>query len=61
MLQELHDGQKKIIARLQARNIELEEELNHLRGKPLGVSIAEDEEEEEDMVNESKFHYREEE
>ena len=56
-LTELHDNQKKIIAKLQERNLELEQELDHLKGKPLST-ISYPEEDDND-VDQSEFYYRE--
>ena len=52
---ELHDNQKKLLARLQARNLELEQELDHLKGLPLASNMN-DEDEDEGMISDSKYY-----
>jgi len=54
-LMELHDNQKKLLARLQARNLELEQELDHLKGLPL-ASNTYDEDEDDGMISDSKYY-----
>ena len=51
LLQELHDNQKKIIARLQARNIELEQYITKLESR--SQTTKEKEIGESDIVDES--------
>ena len=57
-LMELHDNQKKLLARLQARNLELQSELDHLKGLPLATSSIETDEDEDDdgMISDSKYY-----
>jgi hypothetical protein len=56
-LMELHDNQKKLLARLQARNLELEQELDHLKGLPLATNMHdEDEDEDEGIFSDSKYY-----
>ena len=58
-LTELHDNQKKIIAKLQEKNLELEQELEHLKGMPLATTTTINEEDQNDILDESEFYYRE--
>lgn len=56
-LMELHDNQKKLLARLQARNLELEQELDHLKGLPLATNMEDDNnDEDEGIISDSKYY-----
>lgn len=50
-LMELHDNQKKLLARLQARNLELEQELDHLKGLASNMQ-----DEDDGMISDSKYY-----
>jgi hypothetical protein len=54
-LMELHNNQKKLLARLQARNLELQQELDHLKGLPTAKSM-DDEDEDDGMISDSKYY-----
>lgn len=51
-LMELHNNQKKLLARLQARNLELQQELDHLKGLPLASNM----EDEDEGISDSKYY-----